>query len=372
MNHSPPAPSIPALPSLLEPSETSDELRSEEQHPHPSIHRQHQSSRQRIIAMLASSTDDALAKRAQKLHDCCRYPTIRIDAEGELFFSPSRCRDRLCPLCASVHARRMAERVRATVDRWSECRHLTLTLKSTDEPLVTQLDRLVHSFRRLRQRRWWRSHVRGGIGTVEITFNASTQQWHPHLHVLLDGSYVPQHQLADQWRSVTDDSFIVHITAVHSREDATRYIAKYVTKPGDVASLDRSRAEELASALVGRRTLIAFGAAHGVRLPVRERGTDHAGSRHVVGLNVLQKCLDHSQVFAQWAVHRLHTELPRVARLIDPAGVYRDRGPPTIELVRTSSLRQLLDDCAEWCSTLQLPARYTQPRKPRDPDPTLF
>lgn len=322
--------------------------------------------------MLGRSSDQAIQNRSQKIQDCCRYPTIRVDSQGELFFSPSRCRDRLCPLCARIASRQTQARVQIAIEKWDQCRHLTLTLKSTDSPLVEQLDRLIGCFRRVRQRRWWKSRVKGGIGTVEITFNKTTNQWHPHLHLLLDGSYMPHAEISDQWRDVTGDSPIVYITAVHGREEATRYIAKYVTKPADVVTLDQDRAVELAKALSGRRTLIAFGAAHGVKLPVREKGTDHTGSSHVVGLNVLDLALREGQVFAQWAVHRMYESLPSAAKIMDPQGVYKDRGPPAIDQVRTSSLRELLDDCAEWCSNREVPSRYRPPQVPRVPDPTLF
>jgi hypothetical protein len=234
------------------------------------------------------------------------------------------------------------------------------------------LDALLKSFRRLRQRRWWRDRVDGGIGTVEVTFNKQTRQWHPHLHVMLDGVYLPQAELKEQWEGVTKDSFIVHITAVHGREQAAGYISKYISKPSDVAQLDLPQAVELAKALAGRRTVITFGAAHGTGLPARKKGTDHAGSSHVVSVQAIRIALADDQPYAKWAIHRLHATGSPVATLLDSQGVFVKNGPPVVELVKESSLIDLLKDCDHWTRTKELPMRYRPPPRPHVPEPLLF
>jgi len=309
--------------------------------------------------MFATSSSLSLIGRAWKLRDCCANPTIRQREDGSTFFSPSRCRDRLCPLCAKCDARKTANRVKATTSSWDQVRHLTLTMKSNDKPLVEQIDQLLASFRRLRQRRWWSDRVNGGIGTLEITHNPATKQWHPHLHVLLDGDYLPHAQLRNQWERVTAGSTIVHITAVHSRDDASTYIAKYVSKPSDVAKLDQQSAVELALALVGRRTVIAFGTAHGVGLPVRMKGPDTTGSSHVVSVRAIKKGLEDDFEPAKWAVHRLHEESPSIALWLDTSLVYKEKPTGGGFLVREATLLDLLHDCKHWAQEGTQPDRYT-------------
>lgn len=347
------------LPTSLDPKETNVELGWERRHPFPHVHRPHEHDRFRLIRMFATSSNPSMRNRAWKLRDCCANPTIRQREDGSTFFSPARCRDRLCPLCAKCDARKTANRVKAAVAMWDAARHLTLTMQSNDKPLVEQIDQLLASFRRLRQRRWWSDRVNGGIGTMEITFNATTKQWHPHIHVLLDGEYLPHAQLKTEWERVTCGSTIVHITAVHSRDDASTYIAKYVSKPSDIAKLDQQSAVELALALVGRRTVIAFGTAHGVRIPVRQQGPDTTGSSHVVTVRAIRKGLEDDFEPARWAIYRLHQETPQIGLWLDPTKRYEEKPIGGCFMVREACLVELLHDCKHWAQEGTQPTRYT-------------
>lgn len=360
------------LPTLVHPRETSVDLHWVQQHPHPLIHQRDLEARHRLIATFVSSDNESLEKRAGKIRDCCAHPSIRAHEDGSTFFSPARCRDRLCPLCARIAARQTSQRVKTVISRWDQCRHLTLTLKSTDAPLTGQIDTLLASFRRLRQRRWWRDRVMGGIGTVEITFNEATEQWHPHLHLLLNGAYLPQAELSDRWSEVTNGSSIVHITAVHSRGDAATYVAKYVSKPSDVALLDQPRAVELALALAGRRTVIAFGTAHGDGLPVRQKGTDDTGSSHVVSLSAINISLADEIPSAKWALHRLHEQGSPVARILDATGAYETRPLSTDKRLTDATLMELLEDCRHWGDERSTPIRLIGSLKPVVVEPELF
>lgn len=366
MNDDASAIAVPSLPTSLDPRETNVDLRWLDQHPFPEVHANHRSERKRIIEMLATSEDGALRRRAWKLRDCCAHPTIRMRPDGSTYFSPSRCRDRLCPLCAKIEAKRTAKRVLNVIAGWDQSRHLVLTQKSTSVPLADQIDQLLSCFRRLRQRRWWKDRVNGGIGTLEITRNETTKQWHPHLHVILSGEYLPHNELKSQWINVTTSSSIVHITAVHSRDDASRYIAKYVSKPSDVAQLDQPSAEELALALVGRRTVIAFGTAHGSGLPLRVKAPDPGGSLHIAGLQSVRKALKDDLPSAKWAIHRLHQEMPSVGMWLDPSLHLVPVPGVGAYLLRTSTLVDLLRDCRHHCQTGDIPLRLNspQPEKP--------
>ena len=49
---------------------------------------------------------------------------------------------------------------------------LTLTLADNDQSLAGLLDKLIASFRRLRQTERWRASVVGGVSFIELKFNA--------------------------------------------------------------------------------------------------------------------------------------------------------------------------------------------------------
>jgi hypothetical protein len=146
-------------------------------------------------------------------------------------------------------------------------RFVTLTLKSSTQSLKHQLDRLYDAFRALRRREFWKAHVFAGIAVAEVTRNRDTGAWHPHLHVIVDGTYMPQSALSDEWHTVTGDSSIVDIRAVHDRRTAAKYVACYVAKPAALLTLPPAAVIEFAYAVHGRRMLVAFGSAHRIRVP---------------------------------------------------------------------------------------------------------
>lgn len=341
----------PSLPSSLDPIETNVESPVLMRHPFPAIHRTFQSQRNHLINALSNGGCPKATHRARKINQCCAFPSIRTNSEGNPSVSLMRCRDRLCPLCSRFTARRTSARVEHVIGEWDQCRHLTLTLESSEEPLGKQIDLLLASFRRLRQRGFWKKVVRGGIGTMEITYNRSTDRWHPHLHVLLDGRYVSHSIISDEWSKVTGGSFIVYIQATHSKRDAARYIAKYVSKPSEMENLPPSRTVELALALSGRRTMITFGTAHNVGLPVREREVGSAGSKHVLSVHHVIRAFAAKKSYAIELVRLAKEHMPLLARLV--VGDRIDDLPPPSGGGDNpiGSMNQLLDDIRCWCDS---------------------
>jgi hypothetical protein len=139
-------------------------------------------------------------------------------------------------------------------------RFITLTLKHSDQPLKLQLDRLYKCFKKLRQSGLWTRHVFASAATLEIKRDRQGKQWHPHLHVLCKGKYVPHAELKREWHRVTGDSFICDIQFVNNKERAARYVAKYCTKPGlHEYDKDAEALDEAIAAMKGRRTILLGG-----------------------------------------------------------------------------------------------------------------
>lgn len=225
-------------------------------------HRLHHAARTTVIDALFNGPTDALQKRAHRMGLCCVAPHLRITAAGTPVPILGRCRDRLCPLCQDRRGRQAAARSIALVASMNAPRFITLTLLHSDAPLHQQLDRLYSSLASLRELKFWKKRVKGGIYGVEVTLNTSTKQWHAHVHVVADGQYMPHDGLKKAWLSITGDSFIVHIKAVPDRERAARYIARYVAKPADLARWSPAQIVEYAEAMHGRRLLQTFGSMH--------------------------------------------------------------------------------------------------------------
>ena len=176
------------------------------------------------------------------------------------------CHDRFCLPCNVARSRRVAARVAELCDG-KHVRFITLTLASTDEGLRQKLTRLQTSFRRLRAASTWKSHVLGGVVFMEIKRSQQLDNWHVHLHALVEGTYFPHQQLVDLWHTITKDSFVVHITRPHGSSRVASYVAKYLAKPVDLHLFrDIGKGLEVLDALHGRRMSQCFGTWRGQKL----------------------------------------------------------------------------------------------------------
>lgn len=203
-------------------------------------------------------------KLASRLGDCCSHPVLYRDTAGTSFrVGWGRCNCRICPLCRDIRQREL----RAGLDRiLKECdslKFLTLTTRSTDDPLSDQIKHLKASFRRLRQTDLWKKKCQGGVYLVEVTFNSSTNQWHPHLHCIIDSAYIPHPELKRQWIESSGGSSVVDIRAVHSRHQLSAYLSSYVTKGSSIEKIPARCIAEWAHSVAGMRLVHTFGNLHG-------------------------------------------------------------------------------------------------------------
>lgn len=182
---------------------------------------------------------------------------------GDYRVITSACGQRICPHCAERLALDFAERtelwMRGTSPRsW---RLITLTLSASRAPLSEQIKRLRASFRRLRQQRIWQRTQDYGRAHIEVTYNAQTDAWHPHLHVIAKGRYIPQRSLSRAWLRATDDSYVVDVRQINSPAQAAKYVTKYVAKPTSVdgETFPLERAVELVESGNKARWIIAYG-----------------------------------------------------------------------------------------------------------------
>jgi len=169
------------------------------------------------------------------------------------------CHDRFCVPCAKARSALIADNLQRHL-RDVPHRFITLTLRTTDEPLATTIDNLLRHFQVLRRRRFWRKRVRGGTAFLETRYNQESQRWHTHLHVITEGTFIPQHELADEWLSITGDSFVVDIRLARDSTKTIEYISKYATKTLDTTTTHSpALLKEAISALAGRKLLYSFG-----------------------------------------------------------------------------------------------------------------
>jgi len=176
------------------------------------------------------------------------------------------CRERLCVYCAGARGAQLGDALLPLVQGMAQPWFLTLTVKNGSD-LGERAAHLRAAFKKLRRRAWWRAHVVGGIAVEEVTRNARTGEWHPHLHLVIDADLpqaVLQATLGALWLAVTGDSHILDLRPFQGAEVAhdLRELCKYTAKISDIVEypmlvrtyLDYARR---------RRLICTFGSCYG-------------------------------------------------------------------------------------------------------------
>ncbi len=208
---------------------------------------------------LPSEAQD-LAKIADKLDDCCRSPQIAINRDtSEIRIQEYRCKLRICSYCGRARAQQLKAKMLPLVEKMNSPRMIGFSLVSNNDNLRDQFNRLVESFAKLRRSKLWKAHFSKGFYTLEATHNRQTDQWHPHIHGIVDGDFVPQKSLVKLWREITTDSCIVFVKLCRSHRQGINYITKYITKTQDAYTVPQHRLAEWALTLRGMRFLNLFG-----------------------------------------------------------------------------------------------------------------
>lgn len=178
----------------------------------------------------------------------------------------SACHLRWCPLCAQARANYLSHSIREWYHTCKAPKLLTLTLRHSDDALEHQLNRLYNAFRNLRRCKYMSNRIRGGIWFFQIKWSKDTSQWHPHIHALIDSTYIPQCEIRTRWAKYTSGSTVVDIRGCWSPDSAANHVARYATRPGTLSSVPPCERLELLKTLHGRRIVGAWGTARAVPL----------------------------------------------------------------------------------------------------------
>ncbi len=109
--------------------------------------------------------------------DCCKSMTQPLAV-------PIGCNDRLCPLCAWDRSKTARKRIKTMFDRLTHPVLITLTIPN-------QASIRKHDFTLFRQRvrkflAQYKAWIRGGVYSMETTYNRTEKTWHIHAHILAD------------------------------------------------------------------------------------------------------------------------------------------------------------------------------------------
>ncbi len=191
---------------------------------------------------------------AVKIRECgLTAKKMRCRGCGAEWIAPDRCHHRLCPQCGQIRALRLFNAHKWLTGR-PNLKHLVLTFKNTPGLSWETIPWMRSCFTRLRRRKLFARSWRGGVYSMEFTYSKETG-WHPHIHALVDGDFVPQVKIASAWREITGSSQVVWI----ARAKRSKQVLKYILKPGQDLLDDPAALDNFLTVIQGRHFVSGWG-----------------------------------------------------------------------------------------------------------------
>lgn len=252
---------------------------------------------EQVVASLNAAGEEEEAKR---LSCCGSWFRYGVCPDGGHRTEPNPCNSMFCVNCSDRRSEKLLSRIlQRSKTPGRKCWLLTLTVPNIPELSRDQLDRLSGHFKQLRRTKVWKQvksvrgkwrGVTGGVVSVECVYSVKRDDWHPHLHALIE---LPKDhpdewldQLKAEWLRITGDAYVLKLVPVYGRTKrgkklfrtvnraGLKEVVKYVTK---AASFSRSpeRVSEFLRAFKHVRRVQTFGSFHGVLKDAeREPGED--------------------------------------------------------------------------------------------------
>ena len=245
-----------------------------------------------VAAAYSLAADEKLQDKASQILACGDFITGSIvEQSGQQMFKIEHanfCRVRLCPMCQWRRGAKMQSQMMQVFEYLNQ-RHdfsiryifITLTVPNpTPDKLSAKIDEmqkawntLTHDFRKMRQ------SMRGWYRSLEITYNAAADTYHPHFHAIVavdsdyftdPEKYIERDELLQAWRDAMDDQTITQVdirafrgTSLKQMLKSVQEACKYICKPSgmlDPADMDQTaRVVETVHHAIRYRRLIAFG-----------------------------------------------------------------------------------------------------------------
>lgn len=245
-----------------------------------------------------------VGKYSNRLYECrTRAWFVRNSETGKVRIAAKQCRLRWCYHCSEARQQFITQAITPWWNSAKMPKLLTVTVKHSDDPLDEQIAFLYKAFVKLRNRKLCKDAIRGGVWFFQITFNEKTEQWHPHIHALLDAEYMDHSFLKVAWSKITQGSTIVHIRAVHNPDKTLSHNARYAARPSALLSIPEERWPDMYEAFKGRRICGTWGTAK--KISLRSKKPDEAskwksigGFRTVAGL--VGQDVNASAIWSAW------------------------------------------------------------------------
>lgn len=231
--------------------------------------------------------------RSERMFECGSTLKFAHNNSGERrLIEANFCKDRMCPACQKRRSLVVFHQVKnvctAIALDYPTYKYVLLTLTVPNVPIAdlsSKIGEMAKAWKRLTLRKEFMKSIKGWFRTLEVTYNADRDDYHPHYHILLcvpsgyfKKTYITHPRWLELWQhAMRDDSITqVDIRTIKPNpkkegsdaiSSAAAEVGKYATKPSDyvlkLPTKDRYYAvpkivQDLAEG-ISKRKLIAFG-----------------------------------------------------------------------------------------------------------------
>lgn len=212
--------------------------------------------------------------------------------EKKKLYKSNPCKNRFCPVCAWRKARKDALGLSLMMQYVKQVESksfifLTLTTPNvTAEHLESEIKHYNESFRRLSNRKHFKSISKGYVRKLEVTYNAERDDYHPHFHVLIAVNksyftdkryYISQKEWLNLWRDVTENPDITQVKVQKIRQNNNKELyemAKYSGKDSDYL-INQKVFDAFYKSLKGKQVLVYSGLFKEARKKLKDGDLDY-------------------------------------------------------------------------------------------------
>ena len=214
---------------------------------------------------LRETFDDQISSIKKNVEGCNKAPLFFMCSKGFHVFYKSCNQYRVCTRCARkrylVVQRKLLDPLTSLLKgrgSRTNLRLMTLTQENFKDP-NKGIDYIHESFKRLKQRKWWKKRVYSYVAAVEPKLQ-NNGLWHVHIHIVANMVFIGKTDLSTNWRTATGGvGYIVDISgSVTNVFGAVNHLMNYVTKRAG-ANLNQYLIQAM---MKGRRLLLTGGQFH--------------------------------------------------------------------------------------------------------------
>lgn len=203
---------------------------------------------------IAMAYEEIDPRKAERMRDCANWLAFHRKEDGTMKLHDARfCRVRLCPICQWRRSLKTFAQMSQVLDIASTDGYqfifLTLTLRNCSSyDLSAELTHILLSFNRLMKYKDVQKAVKGYYRGCEVTHNISTDEYHPHLHVILavkptyfnGQTYISHDKWVQLWQRALQVEYapIVDIRKCYGGHKRVAEACKYTVKPDDILNPD--------------------------------------------------------------------------------------------------------------------------------------